>query len=311
MIDAVAVHYRSLKGDGFGETLAERFGDRGITPDRQQRFRQSPQRGAEMDVAGKHDVRRAQPRRRRDDALANARRIDADDRRILEDAHACAARYRGEAVGIFAAVDLKRLGIIDAVEVAPGPQLIAYAIDLPAFDFGFKILAKRLQPADQRLAGVDIGDFKRALSERDARDRLFRCGGADMIGAFLRQSPQFAGVFQADPLDQVADRNTEARHRRAEMVTGRSATVSPARPAPTMQISTSRSNDRRERTCGVPASGPLVVLVEVSFMSFLTNRRGACHLVLRAGLYINPRSQDESRSRHAPFDVVAPRQDRD
>ncbi len=117
MVDAVAVGHRSLKGHGLGQPLAERLGHRGIAPDRQQRFRQPPQRRAEMDVAGEHDMRRAQPRRRRDDPLANAGRIDADDRRVLENARAGAPRQRGKAVEIFAAVDLKRLRIIDAVEI--------------------------------------------------------------------------------------------------------------------------------------------------------------------------------------------------
>src|SRR5438874_1924435 len=41
------------------------------------------------------------------------------------------------------------------------------------------------------------------------------------------------------------------------------ASVRPASPAPTTQISTSRSNARRERCCGAAASAALVVLVEV------------------------------------------------
>ena len=112
-----------LKRDDLGKPLAERRGHAGIAPDRQQRFRQPPQRRAEMDVAGEHDMRGAQPRRRRDDALADAGRIDADDRRILEDPRARPPRQRGKAVDIFAAVDLERLGIIDAVEIAVGLEL--------------------------------------------------------------------------------------------------------------------------------------------------------------------------------------------
>jgi len=72
MIDAVAVGDRPLEGDHFREPLAERLRDRGMAPDRQQRLRQAAQRGAEMNIAGQHDVRGPQPRRRRHDALANA-----------------------------------------------------------------------------------------------------------------------------------------------------------------------------------------------------------------------------------------------
>ena len=277
MIDAVAVHHRSPKRNGFGEPLAERFGDGAVAPDRQQRFRQPLQRRAEMDVAGEHDMRGAQPRRRRDDALANAGRIDADDRRILKDAHPCPPRQRRQAVDIFAAVDLKRPGIMDAVKITPGSELIAHAIDLPAFHLGFKILTERLQPADQRLTDVDIADFQRAFAQGDAGHCLFGRGGANVIGALLRQRPEFLRIFQSDPPTPSAPSRSAAfqptcRPSSTAMLApiraASSATVSPASPAPTIQMSTSRSKDRRVRIGGVPASGPLVVLVEVSLMSF-------------------------------------------
>ena len=193
MIDAVGIAHRSLEGDDLGQPLAERRGDAGVAPDRQQRVRQPPQRRAEMDVAGEHDVRGAQPRRRRDDALADAGRIDADDRRVLEDPRACPPRQRGEAVDIFAAVDLERLRIIDAVEIAIGLELVAHAIDLPALHLGLEILAEHLQPADQLVAGIDIGDFERALAQGDARHQLFGRVGPDELGALLRQRPTVRG----------------------------------------------------------------------------------------------------------------------
>ena len=62
---------------------------------------------------------------------------------------------------VFAAVDLEGARIIDAVEIARSPELIANAIDLPSLDLGLEILAQRLQPADQRFAGIDIGDLDR------------------------------------------------------------------------------------------------------------------------------------------------------
>ncbi|OIQ66433.1 hypothetical protein GALL_519970 [mine drainage metagenome] len=65
MIDAIRVGHRSLECDRLGKALAERRRYRGVAPDRQQRFRQPPQGRAEMDVAGEHDVRSAQPRRGR------------------------------------------------------------------------------------------------------------------------------------------------------------------------------------------------------------------------------------------------------
>ena len=97
---------------------------------------------------------------------------------------------------------------------------VAHAIDLPAFHFGFEILAKHLQPADQLIADIDIGNFKRALAEGDARHQFFGRIGADKFGALLRQRPEFAGVLEADARDQVADRQAVARHHRAELVAG-------------------------------------------------------------------------------------------
>ena len=146
--------------------------------------------------------------------------VDADDRRVLENPRPRPPRQRGKAMDIFAAVDLKRLRIIDAMKIMPGLELIAHAIDLPAFDFGLEILAEHLQPADQLIADIDIGDLQHALAERDARHQFFGGVGPDQIGALLRQRPEFAGVLEADAFDQVADRQAVTRHHRAELVAG-------------------------------------------------------------------------------------------
>ena len=146
--------------------------------------------------------------------------IDADDRRILEDARARPPRQRRKAVHIFAAVDLERLRIIDAVEVAIGLERLADAIDLPALDLGVEILVQHLQPADQPVAGIDVGDFQHAVAAGDARHVLFGGVGPDELGALLRQRPQFAGILEADALDQLGERQREARHHGAELVAG-------------------------------------------------------------------------------------------
>ncbi len=111
-------------------------------------------------------------------------------------------------------------GIIDAVEIAVGLEFVAHAVDLPALDLGLEILRQHLQLADQAVADIDIGDFERALCEGDARHLLLGGGGADEFGALLRQRPQFAGVVEADALDQLADRQAITRHDRAELVAG-------------------------------------------------------------------------------------------
>ena len=78
------------------------------------------------------------------------------------------------------------------------------------------------------VADIDIGDFERAFGQRDARHRLFGGGGADIFGALLRQRPQFAGILEADALDQFADRKAVARHDRAELIAGRVPADMPA-----------------------------------------------------------------------------------
>ena len=41
----------------------------------------------------------------------------------------------------------------------PIGELIAHAVDLPAFHLSFEILAEHLQPADQLIADIDVGDL--------------------------------------------------------------------------------------------------------------------------------------------------------
>lgn len=69
------------------------------------------------------------------------------------------------------------------MEILPGFDLLAHAIDLPALDFGPEIFTERLQPADQLIAGIDVGDFQRPFSERDPRHPFFSRIGPDMFGA--------------------------------------------------------------------------------------------------------------------------------
>src|SRR6266850_997611 len=107
-----------------------------------------------------------------------------------------------------------------AAETTIGLELIAHAIDLPTLDLRLEILAQHLQPADQLLDGLDIGNLKGALAKGNARNQFFRCGGPNIFGALLRQRPELAGVFKADAGDQFADRETKTRHHRAEMMAG-------------------------------------------------------------------------------------------
>src|SRR5262249_42623181 len=157
----------SLEADDVTEPLAERRGDGGVAPDRQQRVRQFLEWSAEMNIAAEHDVGGAQPRRWRHDALADTRGIDADDRRVLEDPGSGPPRQRRESMDIFAPIDMERLRIINAVKIAVGPELVAHTLDLPALYLGPEILVEHLQPADQLIAGTDIGHLERAFTKRN------------------------------------------------------------------------------------------------------------------------------------------------
>ena len=216
-------------------------------------------------------------------------RIDADDRRVLENLRSCPSRQRRQAVDIFAAVDLKCLGIIDAMEIMLGLELVAHMFDLPAFHFGSEILAQHLQAA-------------RSIGRRHRHWRLpARLHSAQYLASALRwrwpghirRLPSTATRVRGHPRNRSrAIRSPSGRlypgitvpswwpdafqpicrpSRTATLAPIRaasSATASPAKPAPITQISTSRSNDSRDRARIVGGSRPLVALVEVSLISF-------------------------------------------
>jgi len=158
------------------------------------------------------------------------------------------------------------------------------------------IISARLMPG--------FWNFKRAwLSVVPLEDAPFG-GCVGIIGADYSQNPQKRGVIQADPSITVGAGTSKARASPCRDDTGRvpadmpassTAMLAPSRAASqrhggarkarrrTMQISTSRSNDRASAPAGFGVAaigrtcGSLV-------MSFLRDRCGACHLVLRAGL---------------------------
>ena len=126
-------------------------------------------------------------------------RVD-DHRRVLEDAGPCPLRQRRKPMDIFAAVDLERPRVIDAVEIMGRLEHAADAVDLPTLDLGFEILAERQQPADQGFAGVDLGYLQRAFAPPDARDQILGRGGAHIVSARPGQRPKLARIVQPDAL---------------------------------------------------------------------------------------------------------------
>src|SRR3954447_16322017 len=161
-----------------------------------------------MHIRGEHDVRSAQPRRRRDDPLSNSRRINVDHGGVFENPRSGPPRQGGQTVHIFPTVNLKRLRIIDAMEITIGLDLLAHAIDLPSLHFRIEVLAERLQTPDQSIAYVDVGQFERPVAPVNSGNQLFGRMRPDEFGALLRQGPDFARVFKTDTRDQVSDWNT-------------------------------------------------------------------------------------------------------
>ncbi|MGY3625779.1 hypothetical protein ACVWWI_002710 [Bradyrhizobium sp. USDA 3686] len=106
------------------------------------------------------------------------------------------------------------------MEVAIGLECGADAIDLPALGLGVEILVQHLQPADQPVAGIDVGDLEHAVGRADPGHVLFGGVGPDELGALFRQCPQFPRILEADALDQLGERQREARHHGAELIAG-------------------------------------------------------------------------------------------
>jgi len=285
-------------------------------------------------------MRCAQPRRRRHDALANAGRIDADDRRILEDPRARPSRQIRKAVEISAAVDLKCPGIIHAMEIALGPELGADAVDLPAFHLGLEILAEHLQPADQLIAASTL-ETSRAPS-------LSAMPGINCSVAVARTNS--APAFDSDQSSRASSRPMRAinspiedrsRHHSAELMPdafqptcrpSRTATLAPSVRLQRHGEAQARSdhadiesNEREREPAAFRRLSFAGVLVEISVMRCLTNPLKACHLIrkkactliheLETSLEANLEASLEAILRieitPCPFDAAASRQDRE
>lgn len=128
-------------------------------------------------------------------------------------------RKSRETVKILAAVDLECGGIVHRVEIAPRLQHLTHALDLPAFDVGAEILTQHLQPADELIADIDVGNLERAVAQGQVRTELLG-GMADIGRAAARQRPQFARGVEADAGHDVADRQAISRHHRPERMSG-------------------------------------------------------------------------------------------
>ena len=215
-----------------------------------------------MDVAGEHDdVAGTHARGRRGDALAHAFGVDRQRWSCLEDARARRFGHAGEPERIVERMDVKRARQVQGVEIVIGLEHLAHALGRPALDLGPELLAIELDIRQDLVAVVDLGDFEPAGDRCDAGHARLGDRRAHIAQAHLRQVPQRLGVLHADAADHALHRFREAGQDKTVVATGcvpamRSvsstttdhprraisrAVVSPARPPPMTQTSTSRS----------------------------------------------------------------------
>src|SRR6476660_121297 len=89
-----------------------------------------------MDVAGKHHMRGAHPTGRRNNALANAGRIERNRGRVLENARTRFLRERCKPECIVVWINVETLPIVDGAEISPTMKLFTHSLGRPEFDVG-------------------------------------------------------------------------------------------------------------------------------------------------------------------------------
>src|SRR5947208_14502805 len=97
---------------------------------------------------------------------------------------------------VSAAVDLKRIGIIDTVKITIGLELGAHAVNLPSLHISLKILAEHLQPADQLIADIDIGDLQHPSLIPIPRIKSPEPFAPTQSAPLLLQPHSFPGTFE-------------------------------------------------------------------------------------------------------------------
>ncbi len=178
IVGKVGVADAAAIADRFGKPLAERGCGDHIGRHRQQRRGELRHQRAELHIAAQHDMARAQPRIRGDDAFAHAGRIDRQGRRIFENARAVAFRRRGERERIIDRMDGQGPQIIDRIKITLAAQHRAHALGRPALDLAAQ-LAEQADKTQKFVAVVDFGNIEPAILRDRSRSRLHRgwhCG---------------------------------------------------------------------------------------------------------------------------------------
>ena len=88
----------------------------------------------QMHVAGEHHMRRADARMAGDDALAHARRIDLQHRRILEDARAGGFGRGGKTERVIERMQAEAARIMQPMKIARRMQRLAHPVGRPRLD---------------------------------------------------------------------------------------------------------------------------------------------------------------------------------
>src|SRR5262252_4348582 len=252
IVGEVGIGHRAAIGDGLGQARTERRGGDRIAPDRYHRAGDVRLERAEMDVAGKHDMAGAHARGRRDDPLAHAFGVDRERRGVLEDARPRRFRQFRQPERVVERMDVKCARQMHGVEVVIGLERLADALGRPGLDLGAELssplstLDVLSQPAigatpGMRASAIVVRTYLRPISE-SAHSALACSNPTRLISLSMdaakpgRTKPS----LRPDALQAMRRlSNTTTEHPRRAISR---AAVSPARPAPITQTSTSRSN---------------------------------------------------------------------
>src|SRR5262245_5793406 len=204
IVGAICIAYRTSIAHRLVQHFAHGLGDHHESRDRQQCRCQLRHEGAEMDVAGQHDVGGTYAAGGSDDALADAGRIERNRRRVLKYSRPRLLGQRREAEGIVVWVYVEGLTVVNGTKISRTAQLLAHPFCRPKLDV-------RTNPAHALNFGTLLGGIvgfrhmQPPVDEFDAGHPRVQYRARDIIESSFRQAPKLLGVIETDALDDVSD----------------------------------------------------------------------------------------------------------
>src|SRR5262245_7543050 len=203
IVGAICIAYRPSIAHHIVQHFAHGLGDHHESRDRQQCRRQLRHEGAEMDVAGEHDVRGTYAAGGSDDALADSGRVERNRRRVLIYSHPRVLGQSREAEGIVVWVYVEGLTVVNGAKISRTAQLLAYPFCRPKFDV-------RTNPAHALNFGTLLGGIvgcrhmQPPIDEINAGHPRVEDRAPDILETLFGQVPKLFGVIETDAFDNVA-----------------------------------------------------------------------------------------------------------